>query len=214
MPNIEIKARLSPVPQVELGVDPFRQTRQRALAAGGERLWEREQRDTYFVVPRGRLKLRQARSPGASAWEVTELIPYLRPDASGPKRSDYALLVPATGFDSELVERTLLSVLDTDAVVWKRREVYLIGNVRLHLDRVAGLGAFIEFEAVYEGAEQEATERSKVAHLMGLFGIEPTSLEPQSYRELVARGAGGGQHSGESAVTGRAQPTPLQLLRD
>ena len=46
-----------------------------------------------------------------------------------------------------LVE-TLAGVLKTRGVVTKRREVFLIGRTRVHLDDVKGLGTFVELEVV------------------------------------------------------------------
>ena len=39
-------------------------------------------------------------------------------------------------------------VLDTLAVVDKRREIYFVKNVKIHVDRVRHLGKFLEVEAI------------------------------------------------------------------
>jgi adenylate cyclase class IV len=70
--NIEIKARARA---------PERQ-RNLAAALSGTTGRELKQTDTYFNVPRGRLKLRESGGPA-------ELIYYQRSDQTGPKRSDY-----------------------------------------------------------------------------------------------------------------------------
>ena len=44
-----------------------------------------------------------------------------------------------------------------ETVVDKVRDIYLIGNVRVHVDSVHGLGEFIEFEAVYRDARGRLT---------------------------------------------------------
>ena len=51
-----------------------------------------------------------------------------------------------------LLKAALTAALGVRRVVDKRREIFLADNVRIHLDDVAGLGTFLEFEAVLDGA--------------------------------------------------------------
>lgn len=168
MPNIEMKARFTQL-------DNARAT---ALELGGRYLWKDEQVDTYFNTRVGKLKLRQSGLNGS------ELIPYLKTDRDGLKHSEYVRL-PAE--DPALVERLLGQLLGTGLTVRKTREVYLIGNVRVHLDEVEGLGAFLEFEAVFDADTEEARneETRKVAELMQRFGVRPSDLFDASYPELL-----------------------------
>lgn len=78
-------------------------------------------------------------------------------------------------------------ILGVDQVVKKDREIYLIGNVRVHLDDVEGIGRFFEFEAVYENDSEEVRrdEEKKVDDLMRSFEISKESLQRTSYQELV-----------------------------
>ncbi len=152
--------------------------RRTALHLNAERVGLDRQVDTYFTVPTGRFKLRESSLSGA------QLIPYLRSDESGPKLSEYAL-IPVS--DVERVKNLLRSILGTDTVVEKEREIFLVGNVRVHLDRVKALGEFVEFEAVFEDEGAAESERAKVRELMDKFGITDADLVAGSYRELVAR---------------------------
>ncbi len=95
--------------------------------------------DTYFDAPFGRLKLRQGNVENA-------LISYHRENQFGPKKSDYRLhrIDPAQG---ESLKECLVQSLGIRVVVDKVREIYFVGNVKIHLDTVEGLGQFIEIEA-------------------------------------------------------------------
>jgi len=81
-----------------------------------------------------------------------------------------------------------LFLLGLHRVVTKRREIWLLENVRIHLDEVEGLGTFLELEAVFDGtAEQEAREHERVARLLRELGVAETDLIDTSYEALVGR---------------------------
>lgn len=151
------------------------------MELGGKFLWKDQQVDTYFHTKKGKLKLRQSGLNG------NELLPYIKIDEGGLKRSDYANL-PVV--NASLVEKLFDQLLGTVVRVEKMREVYLIENVRVHLDQVMGLGCFLEFEAVFsdDTPEVEQAESRKVAELMQKFGVKPENLLLGSYPELLAAG--------------------------
>jgi len=168
MPNIEIKAHYL---DLERG-------RTIAEKLSGRYLGCDHQIDTYFCAPKGRLKLRESSLSGAM------LIPYMRANTSGPKKSDYALL---TTEDPVTAKRLLTEMFGVEAIVEKRRHIYLIDNVRVHLDDVEGLGKFFELEAVYVGTDAlvEQAEHKKVETLIAAFGVAEKDLIQGSYREAV-----------------------------
>lgn len=164
---MEIKARVSDAAAV----------RSRAEAIATERVGLDRQVDTYFVTRSGRLKLRESSLSGA------QLIPYVRPDGTAPRRSDYAVVPIA---DPERVKALLTELLGVHRIVRKEREILLVENVRIHLDRVETLGDFLELEAVFEGdAETEAGEHRKVHELMAALGVLPRDLIASSYEALL-----------------------------
>ncbi len=167
MQNIELKARL---------VDLDR-ARRIAAELATQRLEPQHQIDTYFHCRSGRLKLRQI--DGLTA----QLIWYERPDREGPKASDYHL-VPVP--DAEALKAALAGALGIRTVVEKRREIFLWHNVRIHLDEVAGLGAFLEFEAVLSAEIDEAAGHTQVDELIGRFGIPSADLLSGSYGEMAS----------------------------
>ena len=166
--NLEIKARCRDLDAA----------RARAKALATEYVGVDHQVDTYFVTRRGRLKLRESSLSGG------QLIPYLRPDLAATKRSDYRV-VPLP--DPSGTKALLAEILGVHRVVDKRREIFLVDNVRIHLDRVAGLGTFLELEAVFDGdAASEDAEQAKVDALMQQLGVAPDDLLATSYEALVA----------------------------
>jgi adenylate cyclase class 2 len=170
--NLEIKARCADLAAL----------RSRAEAIATEYVGIDHQVDTYFTTRSGRLKLRESSLCGG------QLVPYLRPDAEGPRVSEYQLIpVP----EPDAVRRLLSELLGVHRVVRKEREIFLYENVRIHLDRVEGLGTFMELEAVYDGdPANEPDECRKVDFLMKELGVAPGDLIPVSYEGLLdAEGA-------------------------
>lgn len=166
--NIEIKARLASLAAA----------REIAVRVATQHVGLQRQVDTYFVSRHGRLKLREI--DGRQA----QLVWYERPDQPSAKLSDY-LLVPVDS-PAEL-KAALASAYGTRVVVDKRREIFLMDNVRIHLDQVVGLGDFLEFEAVLGPGISALDGQRQVNALALRFGISGDSLIHASYADLLER---------------------------
>lgn len=165
--NLELKARCGDLAAA----------RARAREVATRWLGVDEQTDTYFVTRGGRLKLRESTLAGA------QLVPYFRPDERAAKRSDYQVL-PVE--DGPGLARMLSAMLGVHRVVRKRREIALYENVRIHLDRVEGLGDFVELEAVWDGGEAGlAAQQRRIAWLRERLGIREEDIVAGSYETLL-----------------------------
>jgi predicted adenylyl cyclase CyaB len=165
--NLELKARCADLDRA----------RARAREVATAWVGAEEQIDTYFVTSAGRLKLRQSSSSGA------QLIPYFRPDERAAKRSDYQVIEVE---DGPGLARMLSAMLGVHRVVRKRREIALYENVRIHLDRVEGLGTFLELEAVWDGGEAGlAAQEQKLAFLRERLGVRDEDVIAGSYETLL-----------------------------
>jgi adenylate cyclase class IV len=164
--NIEIKARAR----------HFSDLRRRAEALSDTPAQVIPQEDTFFHTTRGRLKLRQL-TP-----EHGQLVFYERTDASGPKRSDYIL----AGTSEPLsLKAALTAALGVRGIIRKTRTLYLVGQTRVHLDEVEGLGEFMELEVVMR-PEQSDTEGQAIAwDLMTRLGVQEEDLLEGAYMDLL-----------------------------
>ena len=166
--NVEIKARLS---------DPAATRRLVERAAGGPPR-TLVQADTFFRVERGRLKLREM--PGGAS----ELIYYERDDRSGPKESRFTrVAVP----DAPALRSLLASALGERGRVEKLRLLYRVGRTRIHLDRVAGLGDFLELEVELGPDETVEAGAEEARSLMARLGVGVDALVPEAYVDLLDR---------------------------
>ena len=72
-------------------------------------------------------------------------------------------------------------------VVEKARRLLLWRNVRIHLDRVEGLGDFVELEAVAASPGGLEVERDRVEQLREALGISDEHLVAHGYADLLTR---------------------------
>jgi len=171
MPNIEIKARIDNLTDIR---DMLKDIE---LALATDYLGTLNQKDIYYKVPNGRLKLRISEDGSC-------LIPYVRTEELGIKKSNYCLL---KADNMEECENILSQMFEIDIIVKKVREVFLIDNVRIHLDDVESLGSFIEFEAVYKNDIDELENRKRINYLLSIFKIKEESLIKCSYKDLLEK---------------------------
>jgi len=122
--NLELKARISSMPEAVHAAKDLRLRSQKIL----------HQRDVYYHVLHGRLKLRTINTCAA------ELIFYNRPDKKDCRYSNYFVL-PVS--NPKLTNSLCATAFGQKVVVEKKRRLYLYKNARIHLDDVCGLGTFI-----------------------------------------------------------------------
>ena len=171
--NIEIKARISPEHRDAI--------RDQAIVRTSVPVETLAQEDIFFHAPEGRLKLRRFADGSA------ELIAYRRADQAGPKHSTYTR-VPCE--EPELLRRALADTNGIRGVVSKRREVILLGQTRIHLDSVEGLGSFLELEVVLKEGQPETEGEQVASQLMSDFAIASDSLLTSSYIDLLEQTRG------------------------
>jgi len=129
--------------------------------------------DTYFNVPKGRLKLREVEGR-----EKAKLIYYEREDIPGPKRSNVLILeIQEPEPSKTFFER----VLGKKIVIDKKREIYMHKGTQIHLDIVKNLGTFIEFER----KTKDFKDRKLLKELMKNLKIKDKDLLKGSYSDLL-----------------------------
>lgn len=169
--NVEIKARIASIEALTV----------RAAAIADTGPVEIVQDDTFFACGAGRLKLRQF------ADGTGELIFYQRADQQGPKES-FFVISRTSAADS--LRDVLSHAYGQAGRVVKHRTLYLTGQTRIHLDRVAGLGEFLELEVVLDD-DESAEDGVRTAHaVMEQLGVTPAQLVEGAYVDLL-----GGTHS-------------------
>ena len=135
----------------------------------------RRQRDTFYEVPKGWLKLREVDG------EPAELISYRRTDEpDGLRSSDYDVETVGEGVTWR---RLLGRVMDVACVVEKERTLWLYEHTRIHLDRVVRRGEFLELETVVRGISPDQASREAL-RVIDALALKEDEFISVPYREL------------------------------
>lgn len=130
------------------------------------------QKDIYYSVKSGLLKLRIENGHQT-------LIFYQRNEKAKNRWSDYHLL-EIEGIDGNKYFSRFLDVL---AIVEKKRDLFLFNNTRIHLDKVKGLGSFLELETrVINGL---ADAKKRFLYIYNLLELNDKEELRTSYRNLL-----------------------------
>jgi predicted adenylyl cyclase CyaB len=164
--NIEITARIASIEALLPTV----------LAVADQGPQQIAQDDTFFRCDTGRLKLRVFSSSRA------ELIYYRRSNQKGPKESFY---IRAPTPEPDALREALTGAYGQVGRVQKQRTLFLAGRTRIHLDRVSGLGDFLELEVVLEDHESSEAGVLEANALLKRLGIEPSQLIEGAYVDLL-----------------------------
>ena len=166
--NIEIKARVRDLTGIQSRAEKLSDTPVEIIP----------QEDIFFNVEKGRLKLRILKP------DQSQLIYYTRPDQDGPKRSDYHI---TRSSDPQNLRRVLELAYGIRGVVRKTRYLYLVGQTRIHLDDVEGLGQFMELEVVLEEGQSDGDGQRIAEDLMSALGVERDDLIDGAYMDLLEK---------------------------
>ena len=166
--NIEIKARVNDFPAL----------RQRAEKLSDSPCQVIPQEDTFFNCPQGRIKLREL-SP-----QHGQLVFYQREDTAGPKHSDYKIFETDNPADLKLI---LTQAYGVRGVISKVRYLYMVGQTRIHLDDVLGLGRFMELEVILRPDQTDEQGQAIAEHLMQRLGILQADLIEGAYIDMMEK---------------------------
>ncbi|XP_045567384.1 uncharacterized protein isoform X3 [Salmo salar] len=170
--NVEIKARVSNATRLAERASQLSQSEGTVI----------RQQDTFFNCRTGRLKLRNLMQDGSG-----QLIFYERPDCDGPKVSNYSL---STTQDPEGLRTVLADSLGVKGEVRKERRLFLVGQTRVHLDSVEGLGHYMELEVVLREDQRPEEGEAIARSLMKELGVGDDSLVTGAYVDLLLEGQG------------------------
>jgi len=173
MKNIELKIK----------IDGFKKVASIFKKIGAKFKGKLYQVDIYYNCPKGRLKIREINKRNF------ELIFYQRPDKSASKVSNYQILnIKAAQLEN--FKSIFNFALGEKTVVKKERELWLYKNTRVHLDKVSGLGSFLELETVAKKIDT-AQAKKECQEVVKLLNLTKYRKLDKSYSDMLSVRAGG-----------------------
>lgn len=164
--NLEIKVKLRDFRGAEILAESF-------CKGKSSQRFKQKQEDIYYEVNKGRLKLRIING------KTGNLIHYFRSDKTRKRVSTYTIAETDTPKNLKKIFNSLFKEL---IVVKKTREVFISGNVRIHLDKVERLGNYLEFEIIINSEKSgNATMKKLIKH----FGLDEKQFIKVSYSDLL-----------------------------
>jgi adenylate cyclase, class 2 len=134
--------------------------------------------DTYFNVPKGRLKLREGNIENS-------LIYYERSNDASAKES---LGLLYKHLPSNALKPILEKIQGIKVVVDKMRKIYFVENVKFHFDTVVNLGTYIEVEALATDKNiTMETLKEQADYYAAFFNIAKDDFIAESYSDLLLK---------------------------
>ncbi|MGE5113777.1 MAG: CYTH domain-containing protein [Acidobacteriaceae bacterium] len=72
-------------------------------------------------------------------------------------------------------------------IVEKKRQIAIVGQTRVHLDRVKNLGLFLELEVVLKPRQTSRSGQTIARKLMEDLEIKPADLLEEAYIDMLER---------------------------
>jgi len=139
------------------------------------------QKDTYFEVESGKLKLREE-FQSIEPQYTSRFIRYLRPIKEEAKISNYEIY-PIE--DLGTFKSVFGCLLNEEAIIEKTRELYLYENARIHLDTVKDLGYFLEIEIVINNDDEKDLAPIFMEFLIERLELQKKTFIDCGYRDLM-----------------------------
>lgn len=136
--------------------------------------------DVFLDWPDGRLAalgkqqvVRSMQPSGRVLWFV-----------KGPQ-PDECIAIDLEDFDKALAMLAALGCVETDRVE-KERDIFFLGDFHLTLDRVPGLGDFVELAVMTDDAQSLPGWAERIEALAAELGLAADALRTRSYRAMLA----------------------------
>ena len=158
--------------ELKISVTSHQSLKKILLQIGAESRGILNQKDVYYSVPIGLLKLRIENGNES-------LIFYDRNEENKNRWSDFEYIKFANGKGEKFFNK----LFDVEVIVNKKRELFYFDDTRIHLDTVKLLGKFLELETLVINGKTDAKKRFE--KIKNLLKLEETKQIRKSYRDLL-----------------------------
>lgn len=138
-----------------------------------------EETDVFLDLPDGRLE-------NNSQFQILR---HMRPServlwiSKGPEK-DACVAMDLADFDKALSVLKSLGFIETSQLS-KKRDIYFYGGLHLTLDKVEGLGSFVEIAAMTDDRSKLANLGLRIQSVIGELELDDFPEEHRSYRQML-----------------------------
>lgn len=168
MKNVELK----------ISVNGFSGISSLLRKAKARHVGETHQIDIYYYYENKRLKIRNINN------KKFELILYKRPNITNVKISDYEVFSIKPS-QVDCFRLLMEKIFKEHIVVEKSRDLWIYKKTRIHLDKVAKLGNFLELETVVNKDLKSA--KKEFEKIFNLLNLKKYKKYAHSYSDLLLR---------------------------
>lgn len=161
--------------EIKCPLNDFREIRQKLISMKNISRHTEKQIDIYYKVKNGRIKLRIINDTFGN------LIYYSRDESKGKRISKYNISVTKDFIELDLILKTQFKVLIS---VIKKREIFVLNNIRFHIDNVKSLGKFLEIEIIYE---KFSRAKEQLNGLIEMLDLNEKIFIKKSYSDLLLK---------------------------
>jgi adenylate cyclase class 2 len=158
--------------ELKIKVSSHQSLKKILLQIGAENKGILKQKDVYYSVPNGLLKLRIENGNES-------LIFYNRNENDKNRWSDFEFLKFVNGKG----EKFFNNLFNVEVIVKKKRELFYYDDTRIHLDTVKFLGKFLELETLVINGKVDAKKRFE--KIISLLKLDEAKQIRKSYRDLL-----------------------------
>lgn len=163
--------------EIKVAAPNLEEIKEKVIKIDAKNITILSQIDTYFLVGTKRLKLREEK-------DRNYLVYYVRSNKENSKLSKYKIITIPKNL-VWWVKKLLSFIFGIKIIVYKKRELFVYKNTRIHFDDVKNLGTYVELETVFNANQNEndlVTEHNFVITALGLDILEKI---PNSYSDIM-----------------------------
>lgn len=163
--------------EIKVKVNDFEKYRDKILDIKAKNFGVLIQIDTYFIVGKYRLKLREE-------GKQNYLVFYFRKNIKSSKESKY-FIIYVNKILLVVVKKIFLVLFGEKIIVNKKRELFIYKNTRIHFDSVISLGNFIELETVFKDGTKDNDVKDEHNFVITNLDLDNLEKVAVSYSDLI-----------------------------
>ena len=163
--------------EIKVAAQNLKEVKDKAIKIDAKNIATLSQIDTYFLVGKKRLKLREEK-------DTNYLVCYVRINKKDSKLSTYHIITVPKKL-VPFVKKLLLFIFGVKVIVNKKRELFIYKNTRIHFDDVKNLGTYVELETVFNNDQKDDELTAEHDFVITSLGLDKLEKIPNSYSDLM-----------------------------